>query len=701
MSADYDFDTGFAGPGQWAAEYRRVGLQVIPCVTPHEDPVNWKRPKLSEWRTLQEELVNDAVFERWYGEDGEHYRRYNMGVVTGRASGNLLVVDLDLHKNPEAGQWWRGLIALENAGLELETAEQRTGGGGLQKFFRAPAGRHCPTNKTPKGVDIRGQGGFAVIPPSRHESGKDYEWLPGRAPWEAGIAEAPEWLLNAVDDLVEAHGGHKGASAQRTPGEGQTPELDPWGKIYEGREQVMRDHVWRAVLEWCRECPVRPPEREWQARAWESYLDYERRVTVQAPRPGEDVRAGLEREGRGATAYWQKWRLTMKKWETDYFREEAAKPPPKEEPEDWAGQFHDDAQKAQQQAQAGQIDLYEYLDVDKILAMADPTWLVEGMIVEGSLGFIYGPYGTLKTFITLDLALSFSSGLGQWWNRKVERRGAVIYLCWEGVESFKFRLRAWSQHRGMPISTAETPFFLIRQPINFMRGEDIGKLLATMEAIAAQVELQHPGMPISAVFVDTISRTLPGAKENQQEHMSLFVAACDAVRLRFNTVVLGVHHTNKDGGIRGSSVIPGAATFLIEARREENATEGSIYAEKIKDAPDRWEQHYKVNTVDLGFGHTSLALDPMEAPAQEHNLPPMNVCREILHAIDVQWQRGMPWCHAQNSARSAVSNISLRWGLERDVVKFLLDKWRANERIEEQECDAKNHIRGYRKIGEI
>ena len=130
-----------------------------------------------------------------------------MGLVTGRCSGNAFVIDLDVHKHPEAAAWWNAVLEVENNGLDLETLEQRTGGGGIQKLFLAPAGVVVPTIKTSIGVDIRGQGGFAVLPPSLHESGQHYEWLPGRAPWEIAIEIAPDWLLEAVVDLAEAHGG--------------------------------------------------------------------------------------------------------------------------------------------------------------------------------------------------------------------------------------------------------------------------------------------------------------------------------------------------------------------------------------------------------------------------------------------------------------------------------------------------------------
>src|SRR5215471_13949872 len=129
-----NFDTDFAGPADWALMYRACGLQVIPCFMPDEVQrgVSWKRPRLSEWTTLQETLIPDATFERWYGSGGEYASRQNMGILTGRASGNVFVIDLDDQKGPSAGEWWRGVLALHNNGIEPETWRQRTGGGGRQ-----------------------------------------------------------------------------------------------------------------------------------------------------------------------------------------------------------------------------------------------------------------------------------------------------------------------------------------------------------------------------------------------------------------------------------------------------------------------------------------------------------------------------------------------------------------------------------------
>lgn len=678
-----NFDPDFAGPADWAVMYRACKLQVIPCYAPTEVPSGapWKRPKLSDWADLKQALVSDLAFGRWYGPAGSYAGRRNMGMVTGPASGCVLVIDLDEHKTPAAAAWWQGLLAVENNNMALETVEQRTGGGGRQKLFRYPPGWHAPTNRTPLGVDIRGEGGFAVLAPSRHESGQDYEWLPGCAPWECEIAEAPPWLLDAIGALVEAYGGDQGSPRQVSPH--PESDVDAFGNVIDGREARMTRMVWREVLEWYRECPIPPPQSQWQERAEAGYLVYERKVTTRLP---GDKRPGLEQEGRGGSAYWNKFRAAMRHWGSPRMVEEAAKPAPERTQE-----------RAREQAKADpKAGTYERLYVRDIKAMPDPVWLIDDLIIEQSLGFIYGPPGSLKTFIALDIALHLACARTEWWGRSVQRHGSVVYVCSEGYVSMKYRIAAWERHRQTDVDDA--PFCLIRQSINFMNAEDVVKLLETVQAVADETK-----GPIAAVFVDTISRVLPGAEENLQKDMTLFVAACDALAQRFRTTVIGVHHTNAAGGFRGSTVMPGAGAFLIETRREPGAMTGSIYAKKIKDAEDGWENFFKVTKVDLGdiAGRTSLVLDRADAPPRD-NWPPKETLRRVLFAIEEAWLEGKPFSSApQIRDRYAPRVMHVRFDIPMKVAKEILEKWLINRVVSMEIVNSHNKLKGLKVIDHL
>jgi hypothetical protein len=707
-----DFDDDFAGPAQWAEMYRIYGLQIIPGYAPSDvkPGAPWKRPLLSEWTTLQNELVPDATFWRWYDPlTGEYRDRRNMGIITGACSGGVFILDLDIHKKPEALAWWNSVLHLHNNGMEPDTPTQKTGGGGLQKLFRAPAGWVAPTNRTDRGVDIRGQGGFAVVPSSLHDSGGVYTWLPGMGPWEIEILEAPGWLLEEIDKLVGVSGninsgninsgnsGNINSSPQSTdsvtvktvPG----GDFDAFGNRIDGREDKMFRLVWAAVVGLKRKAPMGPPSEAEKAAV---FADWVRGTGPKQILPGETREQGLEREGRGISLFHVKWQAALRQWDTDVAAA-AAQPDPNPDTDDLAGEFSQASNKAHSQAQADPGKQFETLDVRQIKAMPDPRWLIDGIVIEQNLGFIYGPPGCLKTFIALDMALSITTGQTQWWGRGISHRGAVIYISSEGLGNLKYRVMAWEQHRKVNADSA--PFFLIRQGINFMKGEDIGTLRATVAGVVARTN-----GPIAAVFVDTVSRVLPGAEENLQKDMTIFVAACQIIQQEFSTVVVGIHHTNKSGEFRGSTVMPGAGDFMIEVRREPGEMTGKIYAKKIKDAEDGWEQHFNVTKLDVGaMGATSsLVVDGTnETPAREDKYPDRNICLQILAAIDEQWRNGVPWCYAKNSSRAAVTNIAERWELEPPMVERLLKKWNANGIIIEAEYDAHRHIKGYRKLVDL
>lgn len=360
-------------------------------------------------------MVPDATFERWYGAKGEHAQRMNMGILTGRASGNVFVIDLDEYKTPEALNWWRGLMAEHNNNTEIETCQQVTGGGGRQLFFTAPTSWHAPTNKTPIGVDIRGQGGFAVLPPSQHVSGKSYEWKPGCAPWECETAAAPDWLLQAVGDLVEAYGGDQHRQSQ--PGATQGPvtstaspeaDFNAFGARVDGRDHYMRDLVWAAVVNWRRECPIPPTEAESQARMKEAYAVYERRTKSRLPAVDGASNADLlEREGRGHTLFIEKWRRAIGKWSTE-IAEAAARPLAKDE---WR-----EATQVETVVPVSTDDTLESqpIDVGELTGEPRPReWIVADWIPKGVVTSISGDGGMGKTLLAQQLL--YAAGIGGKW----------------------------------------------------------------------------------------------------------------------------------------------------------------------------------------------------------------------------------------------------------------------------------------------
>ena len=113
----------------------------------------------------------------------------NWGVVTGRRSG-IFVVDVD----GESGHNSLSRICLQQSSLPktLQVITKR----GFHSYFRLPFGGQVASSagSLGSGLDVRGEGGYVVCPPSTHESGTQYAYKDA----SAAIAEAPEWLLRRV-----------------------------------------------------------------------------------------------------------------------------------------------------------------------------------------------------------------------------------------------------------------------------------------------------------------------------------------------------------------------------------------------------------------------------------------------------------------------------------------------------------------------
>jgi len=695
------FDESFASAADFARLYRSLGLQVVPAKSPNESKV-WKRPSLSSWREWETTLTPDSVFESWYGPTGAHVRRSNLGLITGSASNGVFVVDIDLQRNATAQSWLGSLEQIH--GDQFKTPTQRTGGGGLQLLFRAPEGWVAPTAKTSIGVDIRGQGGFAVLAPSLHDSGRQYQWLQELEPWNMPIMQAPKWLCEAIEQVVREWGGGSEYAGQGPAERTESPEAqrNEFGMRVDGREDYMTRLVWGRVLDLYRVCPIIPTEEELQQSMRDGFQIYERQTKSRLFEPGTPNHILLEREGRGQTLFQQKFRAALRLWDTKVAAE-AMHMPARAQNAPQAVRFDPatgeivgpvNLQQAHQQS-----DTFELLDVKAIKALPPEQWAIEQVVPLNGLGYIFGPPGCGKSFISLGMSLAFASGQKTWHNRQVHVQGPVIYISPEGVADQRNRIQAWEQHWG--IKADDLPFYLVRQVVDFMQPGEIDKLLRTIKLVADQQKI-NPVM----IVIDTVSRSLPGSEENEQSVASLWVRQTDAIRDAFGCFVLGLHHTNRlSTNMRGSSVFDGAADLMLEVIRESGQEIGKIKAAKIKAGADGWEENFQLKKVQTGniSGAISLVALPTTInaeinPDKSETAITSDVEVSILKAIRLAWDKGVPWSTFPRSrleGRYAPAQMET-WGLDKDTSLQLLEGWMMKGTIEIATVDSHSKTRGLR-----
>ena len=126
----------------------------------------------------------------WWGQ----WPDANVMAVTGAVAG-IWVLDID----PDNGGA-KTLAELEvTHGTLPPTVEVLTGGGGRHLYFRHPGNTvRNSAGKIGPGVDVRGDGGYVIAPPSNHASGSQYRWHAERVFGQIIIAKAPNWLLGML-----------------------------------------------------------------------------------------------------------------------------------------------------------------------------------------------------------------------------------------------------------------------------------------------------------------------------------------------------------------------------------------------------------------------------------------------------------------------------------------------------------------------
>jgi len=162
-----------------ALDYLARGWSVV-IVAPRA-----KRP-IVRWQTFEKRPPSETQVRRWIAQHPDA----NLAVVTGAVSG-LVVLDVDpRHGGTTSLAGWER----EHAALP-STVESRTGGGGRHLYFAHPGRVVRNRVGLAPGLDLRGDGGVIVVPPSIHPSGKAYRWLAGHHPDDLDPAPMPDWLL--------------------------------------------------------------------------------------------------------------------------------------------------------------------------------------------------------------------------------------------------------------------------------------------------------------------------------------------------------------------------------------------------------------------------------------------------------------------------------------------------------------------------
>lgn len=346
-------------------------------------------------------------------------------------------------------------------------------------------------------------------------------------------------------------------------------------------------------------------------------------------------------------------------------------------------------------------DVYKLLSMADILSLPDPKYLIDKHVPERGVGLLYGAPGTGKSFITLDAALSLAFGFTSWQGSpiNVSEPVSVVYLAGEGAPGYKTRAMAWMQERGIPREEWGTERFrLVDESIDFMKPEDVEKVVRSVRV--------QTNTRVALIVVDTVSTVIPGADENLQKDMTLFVRACRALERAFSCPVWGVHHTNKGGDMRGSSVFEGAGDFIFKLDRKKGERIGRLFCHKMKDGgADGWDAAYRFQEILIsgtsnpqGLPLSSIVVDRCTSAdvSEAGGLTPEKV-DAVFRAVRAACEAGEPWSLRHNvkgGERFYQTRMLKDFQISNSAAEAAMQTWISEGRIAEDITDSRTKKKG-------
>lgn len=246
--------------------------------------------------------------------------------------------------------------------------------------------------------------------------------------------------------------------------------------------------------------------------------------------------------------------------------------------------------------------------------LANQQWLIDNVLPADAFGVIFGPSGTYKSFLAMDMSASIASAQ-KWQGIDVDNPGHVLYIAAEGASGLHMRKRAWEiRHKVGKISNLG----ILGSAVTINSAIECEQLVQLCEHAAEELDA-----PIVLIVIDTLARSFAG-DENSAADMGAFVKACDRIRERTGATVLVIHHAGKevDKGARGSSALRAACDFEFKVTSSGKKV-SKLNCTKAKDSDPPDDMDFKLESVEIGKqdakGRPMVSLVPKRC--QEGEMP--------------------------------------------------------------------------------
>jgi hypothetical protein len=227
-----------------ALAYAEYGIPVLPCNWKYNDEGVLSKYPLVSRPGLYLATIDPIVIREWW----TRWPKALIGVPGGWVTGMwFLDVDSKEHGGADGMEVWFDQIDRDGTAV---TRSHQTGTEGLHFIFREDPNRpmRCQKGKLPPGIDVKGDGGYVILPPSPYE--RNGATVRYRVSHDIDPAPAPGWLYDLIlgeRPRSKSHGKNAGGSYQWPPGFGQRM-LDQFCEIVRTAQEHHWDEARRKVF---------------------------------------------------------------------------------------------------------------------------------------------------------------------------------------------------------------------------------------------------------------------------------------------------------------------------------------------------------------------------------------------------------------------------------------------------------------------
>lgn len=501
------------------------GWNIIPI------SISGKKP-LNEWKRFQTEAVTPDMVDDWFTngaptKSGDRVTPFNLAVITGAVSG-IVIVDCDnlqaVH-HAEANGMSSPFSARTKKGRHFYFAHPRGG-----QRFGNKVGSNPRDWPSLDGLDFRGDGGYALMPPSiklRKDDGLHdftYHWeLPQGVDWEDLDQHVWKGAPTEVSPLNE--GEFSFGSLNLTNVRLHNP--DEGAPIYD-QTKVRVAHLGRKLSDGdgCDALMVR-------------YI-------------GQKVRQGLTGEdlGKSVNSFYEEFfnpagytADEISQWIAQKTRS-AIEMDRRNYPSDYDSDGKRVVEKKEEKkVRLGRLRPVVSGDVDRLLdTLGDVEYWADPLIPAATISQVVGYNGHGKSFFLAALLNSMAAGRQDFGPYSTPKPAKVFYLDYDNPSrTILHRFKNFNQMFG---DTGEN--FNLWSPA-LISSEDGGEMNLATEAgfslLGEWLEVVQPDI----VVIDTVRNAFGGLEEASASEWFKVNHVAKSIRTKFGASVVMVHHRNKPG----------------------------------------------------------------------------------------------------------------------------------------------------------